>query len=129
MFRILSRRRAGLAKLYEEEHPVRVFLRESNTLTSTLYPRNPRDSAFLFFTDDVVVTRPLFGAVNLLVGVATSAAGLARLPFDGGEMLWAGVRGTVFSLPELFFQNIRKGSFAYAEREADEAGGPGQARE
>jgi hypothetical protein len=33
------------------------------------------------------------------------------LPADGGETLWAGLRGVVFSLPELVFQNIRKGSF------------------
>jgi hypothetical protein len=110
-FMILSRRREGLARLYEEDNPLKVFFRESNALTSTLYHRNPRDSAFLFFTDDVVVTRPLFGAVNLIAGFVTSAAGVATLPFDGGERLRAGVRGAIFSLPELFFQNIRKGSF------------------
>lgn len=124
VFRVLSRRRAGLARLYEEEPPLRVFLRESNTVTSTLYRRNPSDSAFLFFTDDVVVTRPLFGAVNVIVGVATSAVGLATLPFDGGQTLRAGVQGMMLSLPELFFQNIRKGSFEYLEGEAGEAPAP-----
>jgi hypothetical protein len=110
-FEILPRRREGLARLYEEENPLKVFFRESNAFTSTLYHRNPRDSAFLFFTDDVVVARPLFGAVNLIAGFATSAAGVVTLPFDGGERLRAGVRGAIFSLPELLFQNIRKGSF------------------
>jgi hypothetical protein len=113
VFRILSHRRAGLARLYAEENALRVFLRESNTITSTLYRRNSRDSTFVFFTDDVVVTRPVFGAANLVAGVAASAAGLVTAPFDRGKLLRAGLRGAFFSLPELFFQNIRKGSFEY----------------
>jgi hypothetical protein len=52
----------------------------------------------------------LFGAANLITGLAASAVGLAMLPVDGGD-LWAGIRGAVFSLPELVFENIRKGSF------------------
>jgi len=113
VFRILSHRRAGLARLYEEENSLRVFLRESNTITSTLYWRNSRDSTFVFFTDDVVVTRPVFGAANLVAGVAGSAVGLVTAPFDRGKLLRASLRGAFFSLPELFFQNIRKGSFEY----------------
>ena len=76
-----------------------------------LFRVQPRDSIFLFFTDDAVLPRPLFGAVNLVTGLAASAAGLAMLPVDGGEMLWAGLRGALFSLPELIFRNIRKGTF------------------
>jgi len=113
VFRILSHRRAGLARLYEEENSVRVFLRESNTITSTLYWRNSRDSTFIFFTDDLVVTRPVFGAANLVASVAASAVGLVTAPFDSGKLLRASLRGAFFSLPELFFQNIRKGSFEY----------------
>ncbi|PYM18843.1 MAG: hypothetical protein DMD78_26625 [Candidatus Rokuibacteriota bacterium] len=113
VFRIPSHRRAGLARLYQDQNPVQVFLRESNTITSTLYWRNSRDSVFVFFTDDVVVMRPVFGAANLVAGVAASAVGLATAPFDRGKLLRAGLRGAVFSLPELFFQNIRKGSFEY----------------
>lgn len=120
VFRIPSHRRAGLARLYQEQNPFRVFLRESNTITSTLYWRNSRDSTFVFFTDDVVVTRPVFGAANLVAGVAASAVGLATAPFDRGKLLRAGLRGAFFSLPELFFQNIRKGSFEYVERPPDE---------
>jgi hypothetical protein len=88
-----------------------VFLRESNVVTSTLYRVQPQDSIFLFFTDDLVAPRPLFGAANLLTGLAASAVGLAMWPVDGGETLWAGLRGALFSLPELVFHNIRKGSF------------------
>ena len=113
--RVPSYRGRRLAAMREEENPLWVFLRESNVLTSTLYRPQPRDSIFLLFTDDLVPARPLFGAVNLATGLAASAAGLAMLPVDGGEMLWAGLRGVVFSLPELVFQNIRKGTFDLPE--------------
>jgi hypothetical protein len=95
----------------QDENALWVFLRESNVVTSTLYRVQPRDSIFLFFTDDLVAPRPLFGAVNLVTGLAASAIGLTTWPLDGGETLWAGLRGTLFSLPELVFHNIRKGSF------------------
>ena len=121
VFRILSHRRAGLARLYGAGNPLRAYLRESNTITSTLYRRNSRDSTFLFFTDDLVVARPVFGAMNLITGVVTSVVGLVTAPFDRGRILRAGARGVVFSLPELFFQNIRKGSFEYVGRTTDEA--------
>lgn len=109
--RLASYRDRQLAEMRRDENAVWVFLRESNVVTSTLYRAQPRDSIFLFFTDDVVAPRPLFGAVNLVTGLAASAVGLAMLPVDGGEMLWAGLRGALFSLPELVFHNIRKGSF------------------
>jgi len=109
--RLDSFRRRALALMRRDENPVWVFLRESNVLTSTLYRPHPRDSIFLFFTDDTVGPRPLFGALNLVTGLGASVVGLAMLPVDGGETLWAGLRGAVFSLPELVFQNIRKGSF------------------
>ena len=111
---IPSLRRARLEEMYAEENPLRVFLRESNTLTSSLYRPNDRDSLFLFFTDAALPVRPLFGAVNLVAGLAEAVTGLLRLPFDGGRSLVGGVKGAVFSLPELFFVNIRKGSFEYA---------------
>ena len=90
-----------------------VFLRESNTLTSTVYRRNPEDSLFLFFTDDTVLPRPVFGAFNLAAGVGESLLGLLQLPFDGGRRLVAGARGVAFSLPELVFLSFRKGTLEY----------------
>jgi len=114
---LTSYRRARVDEMYRQENPVTVFLRESNTLTSAIYRRNADDSIFVFFTDDAVVARPLFGAVNLVVGIAASAVGLVALPVDGGATLWAGLKGALFSLPELFFQNIRKGSFEHIRRE------------
>src|SRR5262249_19905870 len=106
-----SYRERRLAEMRRDENAAWVFLRESNVVSSTLYRMQPRDSIFLFFTDDLVAPRPLFGAVNLLTSLAASAVGLTMLPVDGGETFWAGLRGAIFSLPELVFHNIRKGSF------------------
>ena len=78
-----SYRKAQLERMYQRENPLWVFLRESNTVTSTLYRRAPDDSAFLFFTDTAPITRPVFGALNLITGLGVAAAGLATLPLDG----------------------------------------------
>ncbi|MDJ0851778.1 MAG: hypothetical protein QNK04_25655 [Myxococcota bacterium] len=114
---IRSLRRQRLQEMYESESPFLVYLRESNTLTSSVYRRNERDSSFVFFTDDAVAPRPLFGVFNLLTGLVELASGVVRLPFDGGESLVSGGKGALFSVPELFFVNIRKGSLEYARSE------------
>jgi hypothetical protein len=106
-----SRRELTLAVQRVREPALVVALRESNTLTATAYRRNPDDSLFLFFTDGAAAMRPLLGALNLGVGLGASAAGLATLPFDAGHLLSAGARGALFSIPELAFVNIRKGSY------------------
>ncbi len=95
---------------------MRVDLRESNVLTAQSYEHNPEDPIFLFFTDNVVLRRPLYGIANLAVGIGGTLAGLAWLPLDGGATLRAGLDGTLFSIPELAFINIRQGSFAFAPR-------------
>lgn len=77
-------------------------------------PVRPDDSAFLFFTDTRVWSRPLLGAANLATGVAWGSAGLLRLPWDGGHQLLRGARGVAASAPELVFVNLRKGSFPLA---------------
>ena len=41
------------------------------------------------------------------------AFGLFRVPLDRGRTLWAGVQGVGFSLPELLFVNLRKGTLEY----------------
>jgi hypothetical protein len=114
---ISSYRKARLAEMYERESRIAVYLRESNTLTSTLYERNPGDSFFLLFTDDAVLPRPIFGVVNLVAGLGESALGLLRLPLDGGRTLRSGLRGAFVSLPELVFFNIRKGTYEYVAPE------------
>lgn len=104
-------RKLQLQELYRHEHPMIVYLREANTLSSTLYQRNEADSFFLFFTDDTVLFRPLFGAINTVAGLSQSVLGLFMVPFDAGKTLYSGVKGITMSVPELFFFNIRKGSY------------------
>jgi len=37
------------------------------------------------------------------------------MPIDGGERFYQGLRGMFYSIPELFFSNIRKGTYGFAE--------------
>jgi hypothetical protein len=112
-----SYRNARLREMYEQENDVVVYLREFNTFTSTIYARNLDDSAFLAFTDDVVLARPLLGAANLVASLGRSVFGVLRLPFDRGEALKDGLLGAMYSFPELAFVNIRKGSQYYVAPE------------
>ncbi len=105
-----SRRTAARA----EESGWIARLRESNTITSTLYTPHAGDSIFLFFTDDAGFARPLLGAANVVTGVIASGAGLAWAPLDRGVLFGRGLRGVTASLPELAFFNIRKGTFPLA---------------
>jgi hypothetical protein len=106
-----SYRLRQLERLYRQRGVLAV-LRENNTLTSTLYtPSRAEDTVFLFFTDDVVAPRPLLGALNLIYATVHAAGGLLLAPVDGGTLLGQSLRGMLYSLPELAFFNIRKGSF------------------
>jgi len=69
------------------------------------------DDGFLFFSDGRVWLRPLQGAANLGYGLLQGALGVLTLPVDRGERLGDGVRGALYSLPELVFVSIRKGHF------------------
>jgi hypothetical protein len=119
-----SYRRARVAALARTGSPLAARLRESNVLTSTIYRPSRDDSTFLFFTDDVLLLRPLLGAVNLGVGLGASLVGLPRAPFDAGSTLGAGLRGVLWSVPELFFVNVRKGSFDWVARSDPPAARP-----
>jgi hypothetical protein len=110
-----SYRDRRLTAMYRHESPLLVFLRESNTLTSTIYEPNPRDSFFVFFTD-ALPTRPLLGGINLAADLGATAVGLALAPLDGGQIFLSGLKGALFSLPELAFVNLRKGTYDYVER-------------
>ncbi len=92
-------------------------LAESMTWTSRLYRdwSSDDDSIFLFFARDPAPLRPIFGIANLATGIGATIAGLPLAPFDRGKLVTAGARGAVFSVPELFWINIRKGSFAYVD--------------
>ena len=108
-----SLRHARIAALAREENDLWVFARESNTLSSTVYRRHDGEGLFLFFTDDRPLLRPLFGAFNLAAGLAQSIYGVGRVPFDGGRTLRVGLAAAGYSLPELLFVNIRKGTLRY----------------
>jgi hypothetical protein len=111
-----SARTLKLAEMYQQENALRVDLGESNMLTAQSYECSKDDPLFLFFTDNVFARRPLYGIANLAVGLGGTLVGLALLPVDDGATLRAGLDGALFSIPELVFINIRKGSFALAPR-------------
>jgi hypothetical protein len=97
-------------------------LREASPLTSRLAVNARRDSIFLFYADGLPLLRPPLGALNLATGLGAALAGVALAPFDGGDTAVAGLRGVLFSVPELGFIAIRKGSFEWvppAERPAE----------
>ncbi len=108
-----SYRHHHLARMLATEPRLRVALRESNVWSSTLYEPSDGAGFFVFFTDRTVLLRPALGAINLAAGGAMSAFGLVAAPLDGGRSLRAGLSGTLFSLPEVFFVNLRKGSNEY----------------
>ncbi len=113
------RKRLLLRTAKNEPENTGLYFRECNTLTSTLYHGAAGDTPFLFFTDDVVWIRPLYGAINGAYGLIAAVLGIFTLPLDGGDLSLAGLKGTLYSLPELFFFNIRKGSFNYVDDPAD----------
>jgi hypothetical protein len=86
-------------------------LRESNTLTARHYQPREGDSAFLLFTEDAGWARPVLGSVNLAYALGATTGGVVTAPFDRGSKLADGLRGILFSLPELAGWNIRKGSY------------------
>ena len=108
---ILSHRLESLARLEATKPGVLATMREATTLASTIYVPRSSDGEFLFFTDDVLWQRPLRGVVNLGYGLGHGVVGVFTAPFDGGRRFRAGIHGAFFSLPELVFANVRKGSF------------------
>jgi hypothetical protein len=108
-----SYRGQQLEKLYARNNGLMSVLRESNTFTSTVYAYNSDDAFFVFFTDDSLVFRPIFGLFNTAAGIGQSVFGFFSLPFDAGKNLKSGATGVLMSLPELVFFNMRKGSYKY----------------
>lgn len=108
-----SYRQRRVDAMCREEPAAVVRLREGNVVTSTLYRPTDEDSAFLFFTDDTPLARPLYGLANLAYGTATTGVGLLALPLDRGRTLRRGAAGVVASVPELAFVSIRKGRMVH----------------
>ncbi len=104
-----------LERLYREEGEYN-WLREGNTLGSTIYSPWEDDGYFLFFTDDLFLSRPIFGLANLCYGALQTLSGVVTAPIDDGLRFSRGLDGFLFSFPELFFFNIRKGSFQVLDR-------------
>lgn len=108
-----SFRQQQLHQMYQQENAMNVYLREFNTLSATSYKFNDKDAPFLFFTDDTIWLRPLFGSGNILTAAGVGLYGSFTFPVDSGKTLKNGMMGILMSLPELFFFNIRKGSYKY----------------
>ncbi len=83
------------------------------TYLSSVYEFNPYDSHFLMFTDDTLLLRPAFGLFNFTAGLGEFGTGFFTFPFSGTKRWRKGVKGMFFSLPEMVFFNVRKGSFPY----------------
>lgn len=86
-------------------------LREMSTLSSAYYTWNDRDSWFIFFTEDRSFARPFFGIVNLLPGFLQTLIGIGSAPLDRGQRCSRGLRGMFFSMSEVAFVSVRKGTF------------------
>jgi hypothetical protein len=108
-----SYRSRELARLKSQRNRMLTALRESNILSSRLYKYNPDDAWFVFFTDDTLLLRPLFGLANTAAGIGQSVYGAFSWPLDSGKNLKSGATGILMSLPELIFFNMRKGSYKY----------------
>src|SRR5262249_28031869 len=87
---IPSHRLSACQELARRDRGLATALRESTTFASTIYTPRREDGAFLFFTDDALLTRPLAGAANLGYGIVRGLGGLFAAPFDGGQELKAG---------------------------------------
>lgn len=111
-----SYRRMALAAMREREGYARVTLRESTPLTARCYRPNDRDPSFLFFTEETPPLRPLLGAANLAGSLLAAGAGVLTIPFDRGERVQRALAGAIFSLPELGFVTLRKGTYPLAPR-------------
>ena len=108
-----SRRIAQVEAMKEQGDTLAVWFQEGNTLGTTVYTKRLEDTPFLFFTDDVKWARPVLGFANLVWSAAYGLAGVVTLPVKGGEPVHQAVRGMFYSLPELVFFNIRKGTYLH----------------
>ncbi|XDD47201.1 hypothetical protein AB3N60_03700 [Leptospira sp. WS39.C2] len=86
-------------------------IKERFVPTSQIYRSNPMDHPFLFFTEESIWSRPILGFANVVYGVGYSGFGIIKSPIDKGKDFSKGTEIIFYSLPELFFFNIRKGHF------------------
>lgn len=100
-------------RLSAENKKGKTSWKENIPTFSEFYQENPLDHSFLFFTDDIIYSRPLYGLGNLTYAVLYTTSGIFTLPWDKGERVSKGGESVFYSLPELIFFNIRKGHFPY----------------
>ena len=110
-----ARREVEVARVLASSPGLTAAIRESFAYGSTVYEPKPRDSAFLLFTDDVFWRRPAYGAGNLVFALGYTGLGIFTSPFDRGLRVGAGLEGMLWSLPELGFVNIRKGTYDWRD--------------
>ena len=92
------------------------FLEETSVFSSS-YRFNEKDEWFLFFTDEQVFPRPIYGILNLGIGLSEFGLGVLILPFDRARKLQRGWNGIVNSGVEVLFFNIRKGTYPHLREE------------
>jgi hypothetical protein len=112
-----SHRERELARVLSDDPALARRLGESVSFASTIYTPRWRDGSFLFFTDDVFWRRPLLGFANLGWAAGGGVVGVVTAPFDGARRARAAGSGLWYSIPELFFFNIRKGTFEWVPTE------------
>lgn len=109
----LSYRKRKLEEMSKSSPGIFSILKESSPLSSSFYKPNREDHFFPLFTDDIFWLRPIYGITNLSAGLGATAIGVFTLPADLGKGFQKGIQSSFFSLPELVFFNIRKGTFPY----------------
>jgi hypothetical protein len=114
-----SHREQELARVLADDPGLPRRLGEAITYSSSIYTPRWRDGSFLFFTDDVFWRRPLLGLANFGFAAGSGVFGVAAAPFDGARRARAAGSGLWYSLPELVFFNIRKGTFDWVPSKAD----------
>lgn len=79
---------------------------------SSVYESKKRDGYFLFFTGRRKILRMPYGLVNLLAGLGETVYGISTADRD---RIKSGGDSAFYSLPEIFFFNIRKGTYRYGD--------------
>lgn len=92
--------------------------KELSTLSSKYYSFNPNDSFFIFFTENHFFIMPVFGIINFAGSIIYLIFDFIKQPYDflivKKEIFYSTaieLRGVFFSLTEIFFISVRKGTF------------------
>lgn len=111
-----SQRRIQLYRSYRNEKLHAAGLQDSMSEDfvplSSVYESKKRDGYFLFFTGRRKILRMPYGLVNLLAGLGETVYGISTADRD---RIKSGGDSAFYSLPEIFFFNIRKGTYRYGD--------------